>query len=403
MENKNNKKNSLYFPVGFYWGTATSSHQIEGNNKNNDWWRAEQAGEIKQKSGKACDSYNRYEEDFDLAKELGTKAHRFSIEWSRIEPEEGRFDEAEMEHYKKVVKALKERGLEPFVTLHHFTNPIWFADKGGWENARSPYYFARYAEYVAKNLPEVRFWITLNEPMIFGFNAFMEGRWPPFKKSFRSMWHSVYNMTHAHKAAYTKLKAGNSALEIGIAKNNSYFDAYKNKFISRIVAAVFDGIWNVWFLEKIKHEQDFVGINYYFHNRIQFKFSSPKKWMNQNENKEVSDMGWEVYPEGLYKVVKQASHFHKPVYIFENGVADADDNQRSRFIKEHLKWLHKAIEEGVDVRGYFHWSLLDNFEWAEGFKMKFGLVEVDFETLERKPRPSFYVYKKTCNQNALNG
>ena len=389
------------FPKNFYFGTATSSHQIEGSNINNDWWRAEQQGRLKHQSGRACDSYNRYEEDFDLARELGTNAHRLSIEWSRIEPEEGKFNEDEMEHYKKVIRALKTRGIEPFVTLHHFTNPLWFADRGGWEYPRSPYYFARYAEYVVKNLPEVKYWITINEPMILALNSYGESRWPPFKKSFLSFRHSAYNMAHAHKAAYKKIKAINDELKVGIAKNNSFFDAYKNRLISRLAAAFLDYLWNIKFLENIKGQQDFIGLNYYFHNRIRVRFSSPRKWINQNENQKVSDFGWEIYPKGLYKVVKHASNFDKPIYIFENGIADDDDDQRPEFIREHLRWLRRAMHEGADVRGYFHWSLLDNFEWAEGYTMKFGLVEIDFETLERKPRDSFYVYKEICETNQL--
>ena len=390
------------FPKNFYFGTATSSHQIEGSNKNNDWWRAEQEGKIKHKSGRACDSYNRYEEDFDLAKELGTNAHRLSIEWSRIEPEEGKFNEEEIKHYKNVIRALKARGLEPFVTLHHFTIPLWIADKGGWEHPRSPYYFARYAEYVVKNLPEVKFWITINEPFVLSAMSYMYGGWPPFKTGILRVLRVNFELYRAHKAAYKKIKNINSDLEVGLTKNVKYFKAENEGLISRVFVAVFDLILNFGFLDSLKHEQDFIGLNYYYPVNIKAGFSHPAKWMKQFSNMEKSDFDWDIYPKGLYKVVKHVSNFDKPIYIFENGIADADDDQRPDFIREHLKWLRRAMHEGADVRGYFHWSLLDNFEWAEGFKMRFGLVHVDFDTLKRTPRNSFYVYKKICESNILN-
>lgn len=391
----------LEFPSKFYWGCATSSHQIEGENKNNDWWAAEQEGTLP-KSGSASNSYNTYEEDFDLAKEMGNNAHRFSIEWSRIEPEEGKFNEEEVEHYRKVIRALKKRGMEPFVTLHHFTNPVWFAKKGGWENKEAPEYFKKYIEYIMEHLGnEARFWITINEPLIYTMLSYREAKWPPFKRSWKSSVKVIRNLVRAHKLAYFAIKAKNTNLQTGVAKNNNYFEAYKNKILSQIFASFMNYVWNRWFLDRISKHQDFVGINYYHRNRIHIHFSSPHNWLNQNENKEVSDFGWEIYPEGIYHVAKQAGEYQKPVYIFENGIADADDNQRPRFIKEHLTWLHKAVKEGTDVRGYFYWSLLDNFEWAEGFKMRFGLVDVDFSTKERKPRKSFYVYKGICESNYL--
>lgn len=390
------------FPKNFYWGTATSSHQVEGNNTNNDWWRAEQEGKIKHKSGRACDSYNRYEEDFDLAKGLGNNAHRLSIEWSRVEPEEGKFDEKEIEHYKKVIKALKDRGLEPFVTLHHFTNPVWFADKGSWENPRSPFYFARYAEYVVKNLPEVKYWITINEPFILSTMGYMDGFWPPFKNGVLNALKINTELHRAHKGAYRKIKAVAPKAQIGLAKNVKYFKACNGKFFSRVFVALFNLILNYGFLDSLKHEQDFAGLNYYYPVNISAGFSHPRKWMREFPGAQKSDFGWDIYPEGLYQVVKDASKLDKPIYIFENGIADADDRQRPRFIREHLEQLAKAASEGADVRGYFHWSLLDNFEWAEGFTKKFGLVEVDFKTLERKPRPSYYVYKEICKNNSLN-
>ena len=401
----------LNFPKNFFWGTATSAHQIEGNNTNNDWWEAEQKGLLPNKSGKACDSYNRYEEDFNLAKSMNNNAHRFSIEWSRIEPEEGKFNQQEIEHYRKVLQALRVRGLDPFVTLHHFTNPIWFAKKGGWTNKKAPEYFARYVEYVVDKLKEeVVYWITVNEPFVVScagylpIQGYTSNRWPPFKKNdILRFFSCIKNMAKAHTRAYKIIHSHNEKAQVGIANSNVYFEAYRGRFFSRIAVQIAKYFWNELFLNRIKKHMDFVGINYYSHNRIHVRFSHPLSWSNQNENKEVSDFGWEVYPEGIYHVVKEIyKKYKKPIYITENGISDADDDQRPDFIKNNLKWLHKAIQEGSDVRGYFYWSLLDNFEWAEGFTQRFGLVEVDFNTFERKIRPSGKLYGEICKNNGLD-
>jgi len=389
----------LKFPDNFFWGTATSAHQIEGDNTNNDWWEAEQGSLLPHKSGKACDSYNRYEEDFDLAKAMGNNAHRFSIEWSRIEPEEGKFSEKAIEHYCKVLQALRARGLEPFVTLHHFTNPVWFSARGGWANERAPDYFALYVKYVAAHLGnDVKYWITMNEPVIVISKGHLSGKWPPFKKlDFLGCFRSSSNMAKAHNLAYETLnKIGG---KVGIAKSINYLDQGGGALspITALAVLVSRYIKNWWFLDKIARHQDFIGINYYTRYKFSFKRGFFDDWKEKR-----SDFGWEIYPEGIYHVAKETyKRYKKPIYITENGISDADDDQRAEFIKNHLKWLHKATEEGLDVRGYFYWSLLDNFEWAEGFTQRFGLVEVSFETFERKMRKSGELYGEVCRNNGL--
>jgi len=374
------------FPKNFYWGAATSAHQVEGNN-HNDWteWEKETNHPI---SGRACDHYNKFREDFDIAKNLGHNAHRFSIEWSRVEPEEGRFNEKEIEHYRQVIAALRERGIEPFVTLWHWTLPTWIAKQGGWENKKTIDDFARHANKVARSVKNVRFWITLNEPEIYAMNSYLRGKWPPQKKSLLKFLQVYKNLAKAHKKAYAIIHSTWVLdTQVGIAKNNSYFEGW--------TAPVFNYFWNNWFLQKIAAYQDFIGLNHYFHNRIKgFKY-------NQNENKTVSDMGWEIYPEGIYHVLKDLKKYNKPIYITENGVADAQDIHREKFIKEHLKWAHKAIEDGVDLRGYLYWSLLDNFEWDSGFWPRFGLVKVDYQTMKRRIRQSAYAYAKIVKENSL--
>jgi len=408
------------FPENFYWGSATSAHQVEGGTRN-DWTEWEEANaerlakeaerkfgrlsrwpDIKKQaqnpqnyiSGKACDHYNRYEKDFDIVKSLGHSAYRFSIEWSRIEPEEGKWNEKEIEHYRQAIAALRARNLEPFVTLWHWTIPLWLQDKGGVKSKKFPEYFAKYAKKMAVELPDVKFWITLNEPEIYPANSYLKGIWPPQKRCIRSYWRVTKNLIHAHNAAFDVIKKIGSGAKVGIAKNNINFEAYQNKFINRLLKKLIDWLWNFYFLDKVSDKQDFIGLNHYFHNRIDYGF-------NKNENKKISDMGWELYPGGIYHVLKDLKKYNKPIYITENGLADARDVNREWFIKETLRNIHRAIQEDVDVKGYFYWSLLDNFEWDKGFWPRFGLVEIDYKTMERKIRPSARVYAEICKNNAI--
>jgi len=386
------------FPDDFFWGTATASHQIEGNNTNNDWWDGEKKG--LPRSGQACDSYNRYEEDFNLAKKMHNNAHRFSIEWSRIEPKEGKFDEKEIEHYRKIVYALRLRGLEPFVTLHHFTIPIWLAKKGGWTNKNISRYFERYVKFVAERIgKDVKFWATINEPNVVTSIGYIAGFWPPFrKKDFSGCILSLLNMIKAHKHAYKVLHKYNSHAQVGIDMHIAYYEPGSKMFGfgSSVLADIAKYYSHYWFLDKIKEFQDFLGINYYRHFQVSI--------MGIHEGRgKISDFEWEIYPRGIYKIAKEAfQRYRKPIYILENGIADADDDQRPDFIKSHLMWLQRAISEGVDIKGYFHWSLLDNYEWAEGFTKRFGLVEVDFNSFKRTVRHSGKVYAKICKNNGFN-
>lgn len=367
----------MRFPKDFLFGAATSAHQVEGNN-HNDWseWEKKNAERLSKASGgkyppenyisgRACDHYNRFREDFDIAKSLGHNAHRFSIEWSRIEPKEGNFNEKEIEHYREVVKALRERGMEPFVTLWHWTLPLWMRDKGGVCSKEFPKYFARYAEHVARHLgKDVKYWITLNETNVQTSHGYLKGDWPPEKRSLFKYFAANRYLANAHAKAYKLIKKHNPSAQVGVTELFIYFSQSRIKSF----------FWNHFFLRKIKTCQDFIGIDYYFSDR------------KEKERSEFLD--WPIDPEGLYKIIQEVKGCGKPVYIIENGIADAKDFRREKFIKEHLEWVSKAISEGVDVRGYFYWSLLDNFEWDKGFWPRFGLVEVDHKTMERKIRPS---------------
>lgn len=408
----------LTFPDGFLWGAATSAHQVEGNN-HNDWseWekanaeylarqaKTKYAGWQQEKfpgmfdpanyiSDRAADHYNRYEKDFDIAKSLGHNSHRFSIEWSRIEPEEGKFDDKEIEHYRQVVKALRIRGMEPFVTLWHWPLPLWLTQKGGWESKSIINYFERYAEKMAKEILDVKFWITLNEPEVYASHSYLKGNWPPQKRNYFSYRRVIRNLAEAHKKAYEVIKSIRPDSKIGIAKHNLYFEAYQNNLVNRLLKKIADMWWNDWFLEKIKGYQDVIGVNNYHHKRINYGFY-------KNENKKMSDMGWELYPESLAFVVRELAKYKLPIYVAEHGLADADDSRREWFLTESLKHLHKAIEEGAPVKGYTYWSLLDNFEWDKGFWPRFGLVEIDYKTMERRIRESANVYARICANNGI--
>jgi len=416
-------KQILKFPPNFFWGASTSAHQVEGNN-HNDWseWEKENAGRLVEEardkwqnwqvkkfpeilkpenylSGKACDHYNRYEEDFAIAKSLGHNAHRFSIEWSRIEPKEGEFDKKEIEHCRKVIKALRKRGLEPFVTLWHWTMPVWLAEQGGTGSAEFPAYFSRYAERIAKELKdEVKFWITINESTLVNFNAYVAGIWPPQKKCPRLFLKAEKNLSVAHKNAFNIIHKINPGSFVGFAHNIKFIEPkYRFCIFDRLAVLIYKYFSNDRIFKQIEGKYDFIGLNYYFHDKIRFYSGRVPP-----DNKNKSDMGWEICPEGIYRVLKDVKKYGKPIYITENGLADKQDKNRKKFIEDHLYWIHKAIVEGIDVRGYFYWSLLDNFEWDKGFWPRFGLVGTDYKTMERTVRKSALEYAKICKNNELN-
>ena len=410
------------FPKGFLWGAATSAHQVEGANRN-DWTEWEQANalrlareasakfshlknwaEIRAEaenpanyiSGRACDHYQRFREDFDIAKQLGSTAHRFSIEWSRVEPEEGKFDERAIEHYREVVRALRERGMEPFVTLWHWTLPLWVRDQGGWEERETVDRFLRYLDVVVAALgSEVRFWLPLNEPTVFAGHSYVIGTFPPGVRSLRRANRVLRNLREAARRSYSPIHRLVPDARVGVVHYLIFHEPYGGYLRNRLITPLIDWIRNWRFIGSSADACDFLGIDYYHHDAIHLRWGRGR-WGPvdiRNRNEWVNDLGWEVYPRGLEKLLRRAGRYGKPIYIMENGTADGRDAHRARFIREHLAAIARATEAGVDVRGYFHWSLLDNFEWDKGFWPRFGLVEVNRRTLERKIRPSAWEYK----------
>ncbi|MBI4217657.1 MAG: glycoside hydrolase family 1 protein [Elusimicrobia bacterium] len=421
------------FPKGFLWGAATSSHQVEGNNVNNDWWQWEQNGKVKERSGKACDHWNRYHEDFVMAKSLNHNAHRFSLEWSRIEPEEGRFSEEALSHYREVIQSLKSNGLEPIVTLHHFTLPLWLARKGGWLAKETPEIFARYVQKTAETIGDgVQYWLTLNEPVAYVFKSYLAGEWPPGEKSYEKALQVIGHLLKGHVLAYDAIhevsrKLKRWPVQVGVAKHVLVFTPCSNRswkdklsvwlrnlmFNHLFIKALIRGRIFYPGLFKVKLPRaktlDYIGLNYYTRDFVHNEgFQTPAIFgdiCTLKHHREVGKrnfLSWEIYPEGLYQLAKEFSQYGLPLLVSENGICIDHDEKRSEFIRSHLAQLAKAMKEGVKVLGYLYWSLLDNYEWSEGFSPRFGLVEVDYTTQVRKVRPSAQQFAQICQTGVLN-
>lgn len=408
-----------FFPKDFLWGAATASHQVEGNTVN-DWseWEKEHALRLAKEaeshfghlpcwervkkealdpsnylSGSSTDHYHRFEEDFDILRSLNGNVYRFSLEWSRIEPKEGIFDEQEIEHYRKVIQALRVRDIEPFVTLWHWTLPLWLRDEDGLLSPKFPEYFSRYAEKVLEALgSDIRFVVTLNEPDVVTSHSYLKGAWPPQHKNFFKFFRATFNLINAHKKAYVVIKKMYPDIQIGIAKHNVYFETAKNNVWNTLLKNIAHYIWNKWWLNRIKDFQDFIGLNHYHRNVVD-------GWYGKNPNEIVTDFGWEFVPESLTGALTDLISYGKPIYVTENGLADATDELRQQFIPRALAAIEKALQQGADVRGYMYWSLLDNFEWDKGYWLKFGLIAVDRSTFERTVRPSAQMYANLIKKN----
>lgn len=383
----------------FLWGAATSAHQVEGGNVHNDWWQWERSDRNRPCSGLAADHYHRYPEDFALARKLGHNAHRVSLEWSRIELEPGEWNPKAINHYRDVLKAMKREGLSSFVTLHHFTNPRWFAEKGGWLQPDAPILFNRYVKKVVEELGDlIDYWITINEPMLYAGLSYWQKRWPPQHRSLRETLSVVRRMAQAHQNAYRTIHKLYPGALVGIANHIIDCEPARNfSWMDRVAVKVTDWWFNRYFYRLTLGAHDFLGVNYYAVSRLR-GVMQPPFIAQAPQNVTTSDLGWSIRPDGLTKALVGLKRYSLPIYITENGLADKQDTQRADFIRSHLRAIEAAQVHGVDVRGYLHWSLLDNFEWDLGFEPRFGLVAVDYKTMERSPRPSAYAYKAIIEQ-----
>ncbi|GCE49328.1 beta-glucosidase [Thermosporothrix hazakensis] len=425
----------LPFPDGFLWGTASSSYQCEGGNINNQWYRWEEQGRILsgEHCGDAANWWEAAEHDFELAEQMENNALRLSIEWSRVEPSEGRWDSAAIDRYRAMLQDLRQRNITPAVTLHHFTEPLWFVERGGFARRENIRLFLRYVHHVVDALQDLcSFWITINEPNVYAVEGYLLKNFPPGEGSILRTFQVLHHLMQAHVDAFYVIRRLQPQAMIGYCLHYRLFDPADARWpLDRAVAGAQDTFFN-WaalratetgffpfplklLLEpvyKAPGARDYHGINYYTRELVRFDPTVPFELFGRrfvkpdtlrNDKGLDQDFG-EIYPEGMYRVLQgvyRRTRGNKPLYITENGFCDALDDRRPRAILEHLAMVWRAIQEGIPVRGYFYWSLTDNFEWNNGWYARFGLIDVDPKTQVRTPRPSASMFGEICRANAI--
>jgi beta-glucosidase len=420
---------TFHFPRGFLWGCATASHQVEGYNTNNNWWAWEQQpGRVLkgEKSGAACDWWGgRWRDDFDRAAEAGQNAHRLSVEWSRIQPTPDKWEESALDRYREMVRGLNERGMTPMVTLHHFSDPLWFSELGGWENPAAVEYFTPFVAKVVEALREyVNLWVTFNEPNVLCVSSFLIGLFPPGKQDLGTVFKVMPNILRAHAGAYAAIHRTQPTARAGFAINyRDFLPAKKWLPLDRMVAGLLSKLFNDFFpgaahdgvlrypawtrrRPEAKGTQDFLGINYYSRDLVAFDLFKPSELFGSRSTPpgaELSETGFIAnIPEGLYRAIQWGRKFGIPIIITENGVEDSQDVLRPTYLIEHLHQVWRAVNFNYQVKGYFHWTLVDNFEWERGWSQRFGLWELDVETQARRKRPSADLYAEICRENGVS-
>ena len=420
---------SRAFPPDFLWGTSTSAHQVEGGNDNNDWSEWEEIpGRIHDgtRAGRACAWWEGMaEEDLAVAARLGQNAHRLGLEWSRLEPEEGRFDDASFARYARILDRMRELGLRAMVTLNHCTLPRWVARVGGWESSDAVSWFARFARKCLEALgTRVQLWVTLNEPAAVAGAGYAMDEWPPGRGNLFAGLRALSIMLRAHAAAYRTMKDIDPRCTVGIVVNAPLLEADRARATDRIVARLQD--WSfmgavTYALETglllppiraipervpfLRRSFDFLGLNYYGRYAVRFDAREQQRLFGRHVQSPtirgaVVDWG-QVSPSGLTRQLLRHARLGVPLYVTENGIANGADTVRNGFLRDHVAAVHEAIQQSADVRGYFHWSLVDNFEWSEGWAPKFGLLSLDLATQKREFRPSADAYAAICRANAL--
>ena len=419
------KEKSREASESFLWGVATSAFQIEGYVRNDmtDW---EAQGRFR-KNGKdpryehAVGHWQKWREDFDLLKQLHVNAYRFSVEWARIQPERNRFDEQALDQYERMVDRLLELDIVPMLTLHHFTHPCWFHDKTPWHEPQSVEAFLVYVDKVLRRLGDrIRFYITINEPVVWVLAAYGDAQFPPGYKNFDYIMRALHHLLRAHKESYACIKRYQSAASVGLAKNFIIFrPRQKVNLLHQGLVYLCHSFYNLLLLEAFKKNRlkfrvpflfhydeavrlenclDFWGVNYYYrlHMGLNWSLQQPiDMHFNRNPVEGNSDLGWEIYADGLWEVLRWVRETGKPMYITENGIADRDDRLRKSYLQHHLRVVNKAVQKGYPLKGYFHWSLLDNYEWLEGREARFGLIGVDYSnSLRRTLRESGQYYSQ---------
>lgn len=399
-------------------GVATAATQIEGDDRNNSWYDWAERGNVSDGSSPvlANQHYRLYRQDIDLMAQMGIQCYRFGVEWSRIQPSEGTFDEQALQHYLDEVRYMKSKGIEPMLTLHHFTNPLWFERSGGWERKDASRVFISFAEKVLQYLgEEVSLYVTVNEPNVYATNGYFYGSWPPGKKSMSAVKRVLTNMTRAHIDAYGLIhdfreKRQLKDTKVGFANHLRVFEPQNGKNpYHRVCARLMEKIFQTSLTDAMMTGRcvfpvgktgrpvgkyyDFIGINYYTRSTVSGFKDGVKK------GAPVNDLGWEIYPEGIAQLAKKLyDKYRAPVFITENGTCDAADAFRSKYIYDHL---YALTNSGVPVERYYHWTFIDNFEWAEGQSAPFGLVALDFNTQQRTIRPSGLFYSDIIKNHGV--
>ena len=419
---------SYHFPKGFLWGTATAAHQVEGSNTNNNWaaWEAQPGRIINgHTSGLACDWWGgRWREDFDRAVETHQNAHRLSVEWSRIQPKPDVWDEAALDFYRDMLRGLLERNLTPMVTLHHFTDPLWFSESGGWENPEAPALFEKFVNKTVGALKEyAQFWVTINEPNVYFLSGYVEGVFPPGQHDLKAAYSVLANLVRGHAAAYHAIHALQPHAKVGTAINYRSLrparpgfplDGWTARLLHNLYnhafpAACQDGILRFGTKkERIPaalKTQDYIGVNYYTRDLVHFSMLAFKNMFHRRTfppGAALSETGFLAnVPEGMFEGLKWAKGFGLPIYVTENGVEDSTDTLRPRYLLEHLHQVWRAANFSWQIKGYFHWSLVDNFEWERGWTQRFGLWGLDVATRARIRRPSVDLYAEICRENGI--
>ncbi len=417
------------FPDDFTFGVATSAYQVEGG-LSNDWTDWEAAGKLKDKRarcGRGIDHWNRFASDLELIHGLGVTAYRLSLEWSRIEPEPGRFDDAALKGYRERLELAVKKGIRPVVTLHHFTHPRWFHAQTPWHEPSSLAAWERYVKKCAELLEGLDVAVvTLNEPMVLLLGGWLSGLMPPGLNDPRLGWKVLLNFARAHVIARNAVRARSPKVPVGIAQHMMEFAPDRwwhpiDQALTRLADAHFNhtllealttGVLQVGMpgffagketIDGAKDSMEYVGVNYYTRSHlrflprppyVEFVFRDPLK-------RGLTDIGWEWYPEGFGRALRSVKRYGRPVWVTENGLDDRAGTRRPRHLYEHLLQVLKAREEGVDVRAYLHWSMFDNFEWLDAWGPRFGLYRVDFETLERTATPAAGYYRSITTTRTL--
>jgi len=420
-------ENAYRFPNGFLWGTATAAHQVEGSNTNNNWYAWENTeGKILHgdKSGLACDWWGgRWKEDLDRAAASGQNSHRLSVEWSRVQPACDRWDENALDFYRQIVRGMVERGLKPMVTLHHFSDPLWLMAQGGWESESAPEKFAAFTIKVVEALKDyVNLWVTINEPNGYVSNGYIFGVFPPGKHDQPAAFKVMRNLVTGHAAAYHAIHELQKEARVGVAHSYRPFrvarkwlplDWWAHSFVNwnynlAFARSLIDGklefLYQTARIPAAAHTQDFMGINYYTVDEIMFALKPAQLFLDRRfpRGSELSETGFVAnVPVGLYDTLKWSRSFGLPIIITENGIEGGGDELRQRYILEHIYQTWRAIKLGLPVKGFYYWTLVDNFEWERGWTQRFGLWGLNQQTQERIWRPSVDLYAAICKDNGL--